>query len=137
MKRAVLAFIAGLLAWVVVVSLIDRVLRISLAGYAAAEAKLTFTLAMMTSRLMMAALTSIVAGAVVGAIAPESRRAPWVLGVALLAVFIPIHVSLWHAFPLWYHLTFLLTLAPLIVLGARLKTRASAQGRPLRTVTNP
>jgi hypothetical protein len=28
-------------------------------------------------------------------------------------------VMIWHVFPVWYHLTFLLTLVPLIVLGAR------------------
>lgn len=122
MKRAVTAFIVGLLAWGVVVSLIDRLLRLSLAGYAAAEPKLAFTLGMMTARLAIAAATSLIAGAVVGAIAPASKRTPWVLGLVILAAFIPVHVSLWHAFPVWYHLTFLVTLAPLIAVGAWLKS---------------
>ena len=34
-----------------------------------------------------------------------------------LAVFIPQHIALWHTFPLWYHLTFLLSLVPLTYLG--------------------
>ena len=38
----------------------------------------------------------------------------------LLALFLPEHVKIWHSFPVWYHLTFLLTLAPLVALGARL-----------------
>jgi hypothetical protein len=129
MKRAVVAFIVGLLAWAVVVSLIDRVLRLSLAGYAAAEPALAFTLSMMVARLIMAAVTSLIAGAVLGAIAPASKRTPWAVGLVLLAAFIPIHVRLWHAFPAWYHLTFLVPLAPLIALGASLgawlKTRAT------------
>ena len=137
MKRAVLAFIAGLLTWVVVVSLIDRMLRLSLAGYAAAEPRFTFTLGMMAARLSMAAVTSLIAGIAVGAIAPASKRTPWILGIVLLAAFIPIHVSLWHAFPVWYHLTFLVTLAPLVAIGAWLTHRKPTEGRPVRAATSP
>ena len=136
MKRTVVAFIAGLFSWVIVVSLIDRVLRLSLAGYAAAEPKMTFTLGMMAARLSMAALTSVIAGAMMGRVAPANKRAPWIVGVLLVAVFIPIHVNLWHAFPVWYHLTFLLTLAPLIALGAVLTSRKWTNGRPVQAVTN-
>jgi len=66
------------------------------------------------------ALTSLIAGAVAGWIAPASQVMPWLLGGLLLAAFIPQHLRLWSIFPLWYHLTFLVTLAPLIVLGSRL-----------------
>jgi hypothetical protein len=137
MKRPVLAFVAGLITWVIVVSLIDRVLRLSLAGYAAAEPTFAFTLGMMAARLGMATVTSLVAGVAVAAIAPASKRTPWVLGIVLLAVFIPIHVSLWHAFPVWYHLTFLVPLAPLVALGAWLTPRKPTEGEPLRAVTSP
>jgi hypothetical protein len=136
MKRAAVAFIVGLLTWGVVVSVIDRLLRIALAGYAAAEPTLTFTQGMMWARLILAVVTSLIAGAVLGAIAPSSKRTPWVLGLVILAMFIPIHVRLWHAFPLWYHLTFLIPLAPLIAVGAWLKTRASTAGRPIQAASN-
>ncbi len=135
MKRAILAFVAGLLTWVIVVSLIDRVLRLSLAGYAAAEPSFSFTLGMMAARLGMAAVTSLIAGIVVGAIAPSSKRTPWVLGIVLVAAFIPIHVSLWRAFPVWYHLTFLITLAPLIAFGAWLMPQKWTARRPVPAVT--
>jgi hypothetical protein len=125
MKRAALAIIVGLLAWGVVVSLIDLVFKLSIAGYPAAERTLTFTLGMMWARLGMGAVTSLIAGAVLGAVAPRSRGAPWVLGVVLLALFIPVHVRLWHVFPAWYHLTFLVPLAPLIAVGAWLKARSN------------
>ena len=125
MKRAILAFIAGVLVWVLVVSLLDRALRFIVPGYAAAEPKMAFTLAMMVARLIIAAITSLAAGAVAAVIAPASPRVPWVLGVVVLAVFIPVHLKLWNLFPLWYHLTFLLPLVPLVVLGARLTRSAS------------
>ena len=38
-------------------------------------------------------------------------------GVLLLIGFIPVHISLWDRFPVWYHLTFLLSLVPLTYLG--------------------
>jgi hypothetical protein len=38
-------------------------------------------------------------------------------GVILLAGFIPQHISLWNNFPVWYHLTFLLSFVPLTYLG--------------------
>ena len=43
-----------------------------------------------------------------------------IAGIILLAGFVPLHVKLWQSFPLWYHLSFLVTLVPLVVLGARL-----------------
>jgi hypothetical protein len=125
MKRAILAFIAGVLVWVLVVSVLDRALRFIVPGYAAAEPKMAFTLAMMAARLIIAAVTSLATGAVAAVIAPASPRVPWALGVVVLAVFIPVHLKLWNLFPLWYHLTFLLPLVPLVVLGARLTQSAS------------
>ena len=65
-----------------------------------------FTLAMKTGRLTEAALTSLAAGAVVGLIAPDKKWAPWVVGLIILGMFLPVHVSLWSTFPVWYHLAF-------------------------------
>jgi hypothetical protein len=79
---------------------------------------MTFTLGMQAARLVIAAITSLVAGAVVGRITRPGTRVAWVLGAILVAVFIPVHLRLWSLFPIWYHLTFLATLAPLIALGA-------------------
>jgi hypothetical protein len=35
-------------------------------------------------------------------------------------VFIPEHMMLWEKFPVWYHLTFLLSLVPLTYAGGRI-----------------
>jgi len=120
MWRKVGAVVAGLVAWLVVVSLINRGLRLWLPGYVQAEPLLQFTLAMKIARLTMAAVTSLLAGMVVGAVAPSSRWAPWIVGLVTLAIFLPSHYYLWAKFPLWYHLSFLVPLVPLVVLGAAL-----------------
>ena len=120
MKRSILAVLAALLAWIFAVSLLNRGVRALMLGYAQAELTLHFSLGMMWARLTIAAVTSLLAGAIAEALAPASIYAPWILGAVLLAAFVPEHVSLWKAFPIWYHLTFLLTLVPLVALGARL-----------------
>ena len=120
MLRTVGAIVAGLVAWGVIVTLLNFGLRAAIPGYHAAEATLQFTMAMKIGRLTEAALSSIAAGVVVGWIAPAIKWAPWLVGLIILAMFLPVHVSLWDKFPVWYHLAFLLPLAPLVALGASL-----------------
>ena len=122
MKRSILACLAGLLAWIVVVTVINRVLRLSLPNYTAAEQTLQFTLVMKWARLLMAIATSVVAGAVTGWISRSSRWAPLILGSVVLAIFAPMHIAIWSKFPVWYHLTFLLTIIPAVLVGALLPT---------------
>jgi hypothetical protein len=130
MKRPILAFVVGLVVWMLVISVLNRALRIFVLGYAAAEPTMSFTLGMLAARLAIAALASLIAGAVAAWIAPSSPRLPVLLGTALLVAFIPIHVQLWNLFPFWYHLVFLTTLIPLVMLGSWL-----THGRPLGRAT--
>jgi hypothetical protein len=120
MIRSILAVVAGLVVWMVVATLLNFGLRAGLAGYAVAEPALTFTLSMKIARLILGALASLAAGAVVGLIAPSKTAPRWVFGVLMLAFFIPVHIQLWAKFPVWYHLVFLGTLLPLVLLGAAL-----------------
>jgi hypothetical protein len=123
MKRSILACLAGLLTWIVVVTVINRALRLSLPNYAAAEQTLQFTLGMKWARLLMAIVTSLVAGAVTRWISPSSRWAPLIVGSVVLAMFVPLHIAIWSTFPVWYHLTFLLTIIPAVLVGALLPAR--------------
>jgi hypothetical protein len=127
MWRTVLSIVAGLVAWAVVVTLLNFGLRAAIPGYHAAEATLQFTLAMKAGRLIEAALTSVAAGVVVGLIAPTKKWAPWAVGLIILAMFLPVHVSLWSKFPTWYHVAFLVPLAPLVALGAALVPNRDAR----------
>jgi hypothetical protein len=129
MSRAITGIVAGLVAWGLIVTLLNFGLRTAIPGYHSAEATLEFTLAMKLGRLIEAAVTSVAAGAIVGLIAPSKKWVPWVVGSLILAMFLPVHVSLWSKFPVWYHLAFLVPLVPLVVLGASLPraTRTSVQ----------
>jgi hypothetical protein len=120
MKRSILACLAGLLTWIVVVTVINRVLRLSLPDYTAAERTLQFTLGMKWARLLMAIVTSVASGAVTGWISRSSFGAPLIVGSLVLAMFVPFHIAIWSKFPVWYHLTFLLTIIPAVLVGALL-----------------
>lgn len=76
-----------------------------------------FTLGMQLSRLLVGVACSVGGGWLAGRLAQGRLGAPWALGLVLLVIFIPIHVRQFASFPLWYHLAFLLTLAPLVAAG--------------------
>jgi len=120
MKRSILGCLAGLVTWIVVVSVIDRILRLTMQDYTAAERAIQFTPAMKFARLLMAAVTSVAAGAVARRISHSSRWVPVIVGGIVLAAFLPLHIAIWSKLPTWYHLTFLLTIIPFVVLGAQL-----------------
>ena len=131
MWRTVGSIVAGLVAWAVIVTLLNFGLRAAIPGYHAAEATLQFTAAMKAGRLIEAALASLATGAIVRFVAPHSRWVPWIVGLILLAMFLPVHLQLWTKLPVWYHLTFLVTLAPLVALGASLPRLAREPRTPI------
>ena len=126
MIRSILAAVAGLVAWFVVAQLGDLLIRVALPGYAAAEPAMAFTLPMMISRLVLGALCSLVGGYVCSAVARGARDAAYGLAAVLLAGFLYVHYGLWPRFPVWYHAVFLLSLVPLVLLGAAGHRRARA-----------
>jgi hypothetical protein len=115
--RNVLGVVAGLAAWIAVVAVTGIVMRSSWPAYARVADAMTFTLPMMLVRLAISAVATLAAGWVTAALVPRPLLVRLIPGVILLAVFIPQHIALWHTFPLWYHLTFLLSLVPLTYLG--------------------
>jgi hypothetical protein len=134
MRRQVIAFVSALVTWVLVASLLNRLLRIGLPGYAAAEPAMDFTLSMQWARLALGALASLSAGYVLARLAPNASRLPLIFGALVLAMFLPAHYNLWNKFPVWYHLLFLLTIVPLVVAGARIGARKASvtDSQPLR-----
>ena len=91
-----------------------------------------FTLPMLVARLVLGALSSIVAGAACAWVARSGTRTSWVLGIVLIVIFVPIHVWLWQIFPPWYHLAFLISLLPCTLLGAGFAPRTDCPPAELR-----
>jgi hypothetical protein len=120
MLRRLLGIVGGLIAFTLIGTVGFFLLRLCWPEYARVEKEMTFTLAMLVSRLALSVVCSVGAGWVAVLLAKGDSRTAWWLGVLMLVIFIPIHYGLWDKFPVWYHLTFLMTLAPIIGFSGRL-----------------
>jgi hypothetical protein len=117
------AVIAALVTWIFVATVLNLALRVSWPHYHEAETAFNFTFAMKLARLVLGAISSLGAGFVAAWIANARMRAATLTGIVLLGLFIPGHYRIWDKFPVWYHLTFLVSLLPLTLLGAALNRR--------------
>ena len=111
--------VAGVVAWIVIVTLLNLVPRFGWPAYAAVEKAMIFTPPMMIARLIESGLGSLASGAVARRLGGAERSA-LAAGVIVLLFFLPVHYQLWDRFPIWYHLTFLTSLPLLAWLGGRL-----------------
>jgi len=135
MLRIVLAVIAGFIAWSVIWVGAEQLLsQASPEWFGAHQTRFeravfngeAFTpdATILIFNLARAAVVSIMAGFLAAVIAGENRRAPSILGVALLAFGIYIAASTWGLVPIWYITIMVLLLMPMTILGGRMKTRA-------------
>jgi hypothetical protein len=116
--RSIAGVAAGVVAWLLVATAGNLVLRLTWPAYAAVEKAMTFTLAMLSARLVLGAVSSLCAGFAVAWITRRNAIAAWCLVALLLAIFIPVHYALWHKFPAWYHVLFIASLVLFTLLGA-------------------
>jgi hypothetical protein len=132
MAKGILGVVAGLLVWAGVAALGGIVMRGTWADYARVADAMTFTLPMMIARLAIGAVATITAGRVAARIG-QSMLARLSPGMLLLLIFIPQHIALWQKLPIWYHLTFLLSLVPLTYIGGTRITREAKPAVPSRS----
>lgn len=120
MVKGILGVVVGLVVWIAVALGAGLILRLWPA-YVSVAAAMAFTLPMLIARLSIGAAATIAAGLVAALIARRSMAAPVITGLLLLVIFIPDHIHLWSKFPVWYHLTFLVSLLPLTYAGGRIR----------------
>lgn len=118
MLRIIAGIIVALIVWTIAAVLLNFGLRYGLPGYAAVEKAMTFTVTMMAARLAISFIATLASGYTAAAIG-KRQTAALITGIVLLLLFIPVHYGLWHKFPLWYHLTFLISLPVLSIIGGR------------------
>ncbi len=121
MKKIVLSLVAGLVTWIVVASIGNRLLRAGIAGYTDVEATMAFTQPMLLARLALGAVSSLLAGYVAAWVSGPGNVGAKALAGGLVVLFVPLHVALWTKFPAWYHLVFLASLVLLTLAGAKLR----------------
>ena len=122
--RIPIGAIVNVVSWVAIGTVGLIALRVAWPEYAAVERAMTFDLGMMVARLGVSAVASVLAAWLAGVTVRDPRIAPLAGGFVLLALFVPVHISLWEKFPLWYHLTFLASLPLLALAGGALARRA-------------
>jgi len=106
--------------WTAIAGVAGLIMRSAWPEYASVADAMTFTLPMMFARLAIGALATLGAGWVTAVIARRSMLASVTAGLLLVVVFVPQHIMLWNRFPVWYHLTFLVSLVPLAYLGGQI-----------------
>jgi len=120
MSKKILGVVAGIVAFLMIVTVAGAIMRWSWPAYASVADAMTFTVPMMMARLSIGALATLAAGLITTIIVRQSTITRLLPGVLLLIAFIPQHIMLWDKFPIWYHLTFLLSLVPLTYAGGAL-----------------
>ena len=121
MIRSAIAVVVGIVVWILAATVCNWALRAGLPGYAAAEPAMVFTLPMLFGRLVVGLVASLAAGVACGAISGPQRRAGTMLAALMVLMFLPLHYKLWAMFPVWYHLIFLISLAPAVLAGVVLQ----------------
>jgi hypothetical protein len=119
MIRGILGAVAGIAAWFATVFVLGLGLRYGWPDYAAAAKAMA--LPMMAARLGISFIGSLIGGYLASTISRERMWAALGMGIIMLAWFVPYHLrpEVWHTFPIWYHLTFFVSLPVLSLIGGR------------------
>ncbi|MFM7349726.1 MAG: hypothetical protein ACKO01_09585 [Erythrobacter sp.] len=123
MTRQIGAVLAGVVFFAAFVVVLNRLAIASWPAYAAAFEADRFTFLMMVARLCIGAAGLLGAGFIVALIAPQAPIAI-IMAAALLLLLggsIHLHEPTWSSFPLWYHLAFIGSIVPAVLIGGRLR----------------
>lgn len=121
MARTIGGVVAGIIAWCVVAFAIVFLIGKTNPDLGAALKAHATTVAMI-ERLIISFAGSIAGGWLAATIAGRGSHAPLIAGLVLLAWWGTYHVTMiWDQFPIWYHLTFFVSLPLLSWLGGRLR----------------
>ena len=133
--RIIVGIFIQLVSWIAVAMIVATPVQIAWPAFAEANHTfnttqvVTFDQAMMITRLALGGVASVAAAWIAALTLRDNRIVPMAGGLALLVFFIPNHIMLWDKFPIWYHLTFLLSLVPLTYAGNRIASiRRAAPG---------
>ncbi|MGB0954201.1 MAG: hypothetical protein ACPG31_13345 [Planctomycetota bacterium] len=118
MKKQGLAIGVGYLMWTVI-WLAGGALFFKDASSHLSEGEMLTDPGTLAGMLFMSVVASLVGGVSAGRLTSDKKRALTVLSALLLLTGLAVQVNSWELMPVWYHLSFLILLAPMTFLGAR------------------
>jgi hypothetical protein len=132
MLRIILGVVAGFIVWMVLWGGSDTLLRAispdwwgknlqGMEDFAYKQQPFKWDSTILIITLIRSFICSIIAGFTAALVAKENAKSTLILGVLLLAVGIFVQWIFWEVAPLWYHLSFLILLIPMTILGGKLK----------------
>ncbi len=120
--RTGLAVVVGFVVWTLIYLGSNQLVLATLSDRFAEDGSTRDPLAL-SIVLVASVVASLVAGWTTAAVGRErGMTAVWILALINLAVGILVQSQYWTTIPLWYHLSFLALLVPMIVLGGRLRS---------------
>lgn len=136
MIRIILGVVAGFIAWSIIWVGSDQVLiNLSKGWYAPHQFEFEKAIyndapfspdnLVMLISLLRSVIASLLSGFLAAFVAGENRKAPMVLGVVLLLVGIAVQAMVWNYQPIWFHISFLLLLIPVTIMGGKLRSSAA------------
>ncbi len=128
MIRAVLGVVVGYFIWSAI-WLGGNMLFFAEAANTVKEGKLFDQTVPLIEIIVLSVVASLVSGALCALIAKRKSRGPALaLGLALLGTGIAVQASVWKLEPVWYHVSFLLLLVPMTLIGAGIAKRGEKAG---------
>lgn len=129
--RIILGIIVGFVAWSILWVGSDALFSVSSADWGrkslefrmAAERQIPYAIenSVLIVLLIKSFIISIISGFLAALIAKENSKSVTGLGILLLIFGVFIQMAYWNYMPLWYHVTFLLMLIPMTIVGGKLR----------------
>lgn len=117
MRRSVLGIVVGYVVWTMLWLGGGAGIQAAWPDALPAEGPITATGPLVLT-LVLSVVCSLVAGRTAAVITHRRRRPVLVMALLLLATGIGVQASVWARMPLWFHLSFLVLIVPMCLLGA-------------------
>ena len=123
MIRQILAVVTGFAVWTALWFATNAALK-SARPEAYSEAGATSDTGLLILVLFLSVVFSVIAGFITASVASRNEMKPVViLAVIQVVIGIMVELSYWSLIPTWYHIAFVLLLAPAIIAGGKLAMR--------------
>ena len=119
MLRLILGAIAGYIVWTLIWLGTNQVLFAD-AGQVIADGEVFSDAGTLAAILALSVVCSLAGGIVAAKVgAARARGAVWSNAIVLLLTGIPIQAGIWNQMPAWYHISFLVLLIPMTLVGGK------------------